>query len=479
MKKAIALLLALVMVLGMVACGSKTETPADTTAAAETTKAEETKAEDTTAAPAGVEKVTYYCSIGAYLNTLQACIDEYNAGQGVTDGVYIELTSDINEYSTNLTALMDSGNFYDLVDAGASGAGATYYEKGYLADLYEVAASYPELQELVDSYEPYIINGVHAYGSALLSLPLEVVPIKLAVNLDLFEKNDLELPETWADVVNAAQVITENGGGEEFGWGWTTWSIAFRRLAMKESMNSVGTGWWDPNTESYDFAPFETIITSIATMYQNGWILGADELGIDEIRAQFAAGKVAMFPAPSYDFGVYTSQFPAECNWAVIDCPAYEDGQTMYKGIYLNRYGCAITNAALNVSDAHSAAVVKALCFINGDETNGKCYAAGGMIPYKQSIIDANEVTVDGEQFAQFADISNYTSMSLYPDGLIPLEGDTFEVVFRSIMLGDLEWNDELIQDLNDRYNAGYQELKESGDVDVSMYAYTYDTELK
>ena len=56
MKKILALLLAVVMVLGMVACASKTETPAETTTtepAAETTT-EETKTED----PAPAEETT-------------------------------------------------------------------------------------------------------------------------------------------------------------------------------------------------------------------------------------------------------------------------------------------------------------------------------------------------------------------------------------------------------------------------------------
>ena len=38
---------------------------------------------------------------------------------------------------------------------------------------------------------------------------------------------------------------------------------------------------------------------ALTTMYKNDWMMGADDLGIDEIRAQFAAGKVGMFPAPS------------------------------------------------------------------------------------------------------------------------------------------------------------------------------------
>ena len=84
-----------------------------------------------------------------------------------------------------------------------------------------------------------------AAEASLYALPLEVVPIKMAVNTDLFEKNGLELPKTWADVVEAARVITENGNGEEFGYGWSTWTACIRRLTFKESMSSTGKGWWE------------------------------------------------------------------------------------------------------------------------------------------------------------------------------------------------------------------------------------------
>lgn len=73
------------------------------------------------------------------------------------------------------------------------------------------------------------------------------------------------------------------------------------------------------------------------------------------------------------------------------------------------------------------------------------------------------------------ADISNDTSMFIRPDSILPLEGDTFETVFSSIVHGDLEWSDEVIQDLTDRYNAAYQAAKEDPDIDTSMYAYEYD----
>ena len=419
-----------------------------------------------------VETVQYYCSIGAYLIKLQEEVDKWNATTGAEEGVYIEIISNINSYTEDMEALMEAGTFFDLIDKGVGGQ--SYLLRGWIKDLYEIDDE--ELKAVIDGYKDYLVNGIEIQQGMLTALPLEVVPIKMAVNLDLFEKNGLELPKTWADVVECARVITENGNGEEFGYGWSTWAACFRRLTFKESMSSTGRGWWDPNTETYDFSQFEVPVKAVAEMFQNGYMLGADDLGIDEIRAQFAAGRVGMFPAPAYDYGVYTAQFPAECNWTVIDPPTIEEGEAPYKGVYLDRVGCSICAPAYdNSSDAHKAAVVKAFCFLNSDELNGAIYSIGGMIPYKVSVIENTELSPDmGPQFALFSDIANYTSMSLYPDGLLPLEGDTFTTVMDEIMRGDLEW-DEAVPDLNERYNAAYQQLKEEGDVDLSDYAYAYD----
>ena len=241
-------------------------------------------------------------------------------------------------------------------------------------------------------------------------------------------------------------------------------------------MSSTGKGWWDPNTDTYDFSIFEVPMKAVAEMFQSGCMLGADDLGIDEIRAQFAAGKVGMFPAPSYDYGVYTAQFPAQCNWTVIDPPTIEEGEPPYKGVYLDRVGCSICAPAYdNSSDAHKAAVVKAFCFLNSDELNSAIYSVGGMIPYKVSVIESTELSPDmGPQFAKFADISNYTSMSLMPDSLLPLEGDTYFTVMDEFMRGEIEW-DDAVADLNERYNAAYQQLKDEGDIDLSNFHYEYD----
>ena len=235
MKKLIALLLAAIMVLSLAACASSPaadqpandQTTADTTTTEETKTEEKTeeKTEDTPAASGDVEVVTYYCSIGAYLNTLQAEVANWNETTGKEKGVEIQIISDINDYSNNARALMQGGTFYDLVDAGTGSA--DWIVSGWIQDLNAIDNA--ELKELIAGYEPYIQNGINIQQGILVALPLEVVPIKFAVNLDLFEKNGLELPKTWEDVYNCAKVITENGNGEEFGYGWCTWTAGMIR----------------------------------------------------------------------------------------------------------------------------------------------------------------------------------------------------------------------------------------------------------
>lgn len=477
MKKLLALLLALVMVLGIVACSSSNETTTTTTETNTTTETPTTDSNTTTEtttqteAPASVEKVTYFCTIGAYLDTLTKAIDEWNAGEGAEKGVYIEVTSNINEGSSANEILMQAGTFHDLSDGTSQQA---WILNGWVKDLYEVAETDDELAQMIEGYRPYFCPGMSEVNGILAALPLEVVPIKLAVNTDLLDQYGYEMPKTVDEMVDVSIGIYEQSGGESYGWGGSTWSAMVRRLLFKATSNSTGCGYWDPNTGSYDFSPFKKIIEAYAEMYQAGAVLGLDDLGIDEIRAQFAAGKVAFFTAPAYDVSVYTAQFPATCNWTVIDFPTFEEGEAPYKGVYLNRVGCGIIAPAYdNSSEAHQKAVVEAFKFLNSDELNARIYANGGMIPYKQEIIDNTEVLVDIPQWELMADISNYTSEPIRPDNVIPLEGDKFQTVMLEVIYGNITF-EEAVEDLNARYNAAVAEAMNDPDINMDMYIYDY-----
>lgn len=481
MKKLLALLLAMIMVLGMVACGAKNEpAPApEATPAPEAEKAPEAAPapeQAPEAAPTEVEKVTYFCTIGAYLDTLQAAINEWNAGEGAEKGVYIEVTSNINDGSAANEILMQAGTFHDISDGGYT---QSWVLNGWTKDLWEIDD--PGLKELIASYEQYLVDGKHIVNGILTALPLEVVPNKLAVNTDLLDQYGYELPKTVDEMVDIALGIYEQSGGEAYGWGGSTWSAMVRRILMKPVVSSTGRFYWDPNTGTYDFSPFKKIIEAYAKMYQAGAVLGLNDLGIDPIRAEFAAGKVAFFTAPAYDIAVYTSQFPAQCNWTIIDFPTYEEGEAPYKGIYQNRPNQSIIAPAYdNSSEAHQKAVVEAFKFLNSDELNSRIYSYGGIIPIKTEIVETTELAVDIPQLPLMADTADYTTEPLYPDSVIPLEEGPYGLKFQDVMLEVIYGNityEEAVADLNERYNAAVAAAKEDPDINMDMYIYEYSLE--
>jgi len=483
MKKLLALLLALIMVLSLVACGAKEEAGAETpeaeTPAADTAATEEAGASDTEVAQAEKTNeeaitVTYFFTAGNYLDVFTAEVDKWNAGEGADKGVYLEVTCNINDGSAAAELQMQAGNHFDIMDGCTN---AEWILQGWVQDLWAIENE--ELQAHIAAKEQYFVPGLEVKYDQLNCLPLEVVPLKFAVNTDLFEASALELPETFDDVVAAAQKITEDNPGTAWGYGGTTWSAFYRRLHMKHMSSSIETPWWDPNTGTYSFGQYEPVMSAIKTMYENGWILGMDDLAIDPIRAEFAAGKVGMFPAPGYDWAVYTNQFPATCNFAFIDMPTITEEEE-YMGMYLDRVTPGIDKVQFEAADdAKKQAIVDAYLFITGDYLKSVIYANGGLIPYEMDIIEATElvITENAEQWAQVSDLTNLSSMLLFPDNIIPLEGDTYQTVLNAYVHGEYEW-DEAIPDLEERYNAAWAEAVEDPDIDTSIYLYDYNHDL-
>ena len=487
MKKLIALLLALVMVLGMVACGAKTEdapaadAPVADAPAADAPAADAPVAEQVAQAEKANDEaitVTYFCTVGAYLDILVAETDKWNATEGAEKGVYLEITSNINSGADAIEVQMQAGNHWDIMDGASRDS---WIMQGWTMDLLSIDD--PELQALIESYMPYIeVSPDTWYGRGILpSLPLEVVPIKMAVNLDLLEAAGKTLDDikTWEGVVETAQAITEASNGEAWGFGLCNWGAMFRRLVMKASSSSNEKSWWDPNTQTYSFGQYEEPIEAIKTMYENGWTLGLTDLAIDPIRAEFSAGRVGMFPAPSYDYAVYTVQFPTDVNFTFVDMPVYGEDGGKYKGVWLDRANCGIDKVNFEAADdAKKQAIIDAFLFLNSDELYSAIYAQGGMIPYKQSIIESTELQLadNVEQWAAISDTTNFTSMFLYPDGSLPLEGDTYETMFAAYVGGNLDMTwDEMVADLEERYNAAWAAGCEDPDLDLSRFTKPYD----
>ncbi len=490
MKKVLAFILAALMVLSLAACtgGETTKAPGgDKTTVAPTEKPTEKPTDKPTDAPtdpvtppAEVIEVKYYCTVGAYLIRLQELVEEFNNGIGKEKGIKINLESEINDSDTVFKANMEAGNYPDMFSS--SSPNLEYYGKGYYVNLYDIDNA--EMKELVAKRQPYIDLSPSVYSVPLdhflTTLPLEVLPIKMPINTDLFEEAGVEEPKTWDDVLVAAQKITELGKENTRGFGWSTWSAVWRRLTFKSTIPSARKAWWDPNTATYDWTQYRPVIEALCKLYSEGWMIGADDLKIDPIRNAFSDGQVGMFISPAYDYSVFTNQFPATCNWKFIDMPVYNEGN-QYKGCYFTRGGDAICGPAWEqADDAKKAAICTVYCYINGDYCVQEIAKIGGIITFPGEFPDLKLNDDLGEQFKQMADTEGYYIVPVYPDGASgsKLEGDNYATVFSAVMHGEVTL-DAAFTDLATRYNAAYQAAKADPDLAPNMAIYEYDYVFK
>jgi len=357
--------------------------------------------------PIAAEIVTYYCSIGNYTDALLAQIQNWNETEGAEKGVEIQVTTLCNCPLT-LEDHLARGDRWDLFDGGND---FDLCSKGWITDLSSL--SNQQIQSLLDSYRKIMLSGACIFDDITVAVPKEAIPIKLTVNLDLFEKNGLELPKTWEEIITAARIITENGDGTEYGWGASTWNRYFSTFILKGSMGSTEVGYWDPNTAVYQFSQYETPINALAQMYQNNSILGLDNMGLDEIRYQFSKGKVGMLPAISIDYTVYTQQFPAQCNYTFIDMPAYDSSTHHYSNVFYYRCGPSICAPAYNQSsEVHQRAIEEAWLFLNSDQLNQSLYQNGCIIPCKQELMEQTKLLPE-ENDAQWTAISNLENYTI------------------------------------------------------------------
>jgi multiple sugar transport system substrate-binding protein len=492
MKKFLAILMVAALVVGLAACTTSNPTqPAESQA---TKQAEESKTEkakdDETKAPVVVSDVVYYCNVGAYRKTLSDAIDEFNAGEGKEKGCKIVFDGDINSYTDSLIAFMQAGTHFDLIDKGTGSQ--DWISQGWILDLYSIQADYPELDALIKSYEPYISIGGNVQQGILCNLPLEVVPLKYVANTDLLAAvgKKAEDIKTWKDMYEAAKAIKEanlkTAAGEDvFGFGWSTWGSCWSRLTFQTLTNSTGRTYFDPNTSTYDYTLWKEPCEYIKKMYEEGIMLGADDLAIDPIRAEFAKGRVGFFGAPSYDYAVYTEQFPAAENnvhWTVIEPPVFGENGGKYKGSYLDRCGVSIDKVQWEAADANKKqAMVTALCFINSDDLLQRIYEMGGLITYKAEVNARAKISDDmGPQWALFGDISKYRNTVLFPDSLAKpyLEGDIHNKTFDNWLHNPNLSYDEMAADLTKRYNEAWAEAQKDPDLDIAIYKYAYDMNL-
>jgi multiple sugar transport system substrate-binding protein len=432
------------------------------------------------AAPAKVETVTIFSSIGAWKALLESQIAGFNSTIGAQKGIQVDMETNIDNSQQVLMLALKSGNPADLFIM-ANGSEAQIFAGGYVKAFEDI----PALKDLVTRLKPYSqVKQLFSFAGKTYAFPLEVVPIKMAYNKALFKKAGIvdkagnpTPPKTWDEVRSYAKRITDAGGGKEFGYGLPFgWSLTWRRLVFKAAIPAVGHFWFDNSTGRYNFKDFKPAIEFVMGIKADkSYFPGAESIQIDPIRAQFAEGRIGMMVAPSYDIGVYNDQFPAKMDWDICELPVFDQSKQKYKSPMLQRQNFSISSS---VTNDHLAAVVEVFKFLNSKEFLTTVYENCGIIPIEMDIINSAKNVKSKTGWKNMSDLSRSYAFQPFPDSLITVEGLSAAQTLDKVWAGEVSI-DAALADLDKRYNDALDSAVKSGKLQLDNYIYKTDLRLK
>ncbi|MBO7663539.1 MAG: extracellular solute-binding protein [Clostridia bacterium] len=397
------------------------------------------------AVPALAEKtVINYWSNDRHDETyMNAMIEKFNAAH---EDIEIKMTIMTDDFENSIMMAIEGNTAPDLI--GQSVTLKNMVDLNAVVDLTPYITADEEYQKVNDPFN-HKYEGLNAIGDAIYWVPSgQRSGVRIEYNKALLAASGFDsIPATLAEYVAMAKKITEDGAANNpvtYGIGFTSSSPFERQLEMMAQVS--GVFYYDYANGKFDFSGYKPFLEAgrelVAVAYP-------DQQGVDNMRAQFAAGSFALWGNASQEAGVFTNQFPVEAfEWGVAPVPSLEGEikgalQVNPNKGYLMLEGSKNKDAAWEV-----------IRFFQSEEFLVG-YMEGGFDLPITSYIDEK---IDKSKMGRMADFSLLEYESVYPAvPTINLAGDDYRTQLWNAIMGHMDI-DEAINDLNTRYNAAYDE---------------------
>lgn len=172
-----------------------------------------------------------------------------------------------------------------------------------------------------------------------------------------------------------------------------------------------------------------------------------------------------MYISASWDVGVFNDQFPAKIDWRVAQIPVLDETQR-YKDIGIGSQGYVISK---NAAKKDLNKVMEVYKFLHSDYWETRMYEESKFIPTRSGIVEQAQKQPHKKGWKEFAETADIAALPSAPDADITIEGLPWYQVFQNIYEGRVEMKAALA-DIDQRYNAAYQDAVKQGKIDPSKY---------
>ena len=408
MKKFIALLLALVMVLSLAAC-SVEKAPAETKAPETQPAADNTPAETQPAGPAPVEISLWTFPVGKWGE--EATVNGWiSAFQDKYPHITVKVEYlDYQSGDDKLNTAIEGGQAPNLIFEGPERLIATYAAKGLLLDISDQLAT-----DAGKQLYPSIVNTC-SIGGKLYAYPISQTAHCMAINYELFQAADAlqhinEETRTWKSVDDffaAVQKVYDYQNGEKnvlaIYCGGQGGDQGTRHMI---SNIAGGTAWSNPEHTKFTVAN-QANAEALARLYaQDGVIFDASIVGGDEFLL-FLQGQLGMATCWNATLHANNQEVIDANDWTLFPMAFPHDSTPVLAGGF---YCLGIFD---NADDAKDEAAKLFIEFIGSDEMYKEAVLAAGQWATRDigNIYEGDELmTVYGMFAPMFGDYYQITT---------------------------------------------------------------------
>lgn len=272
----------------------------------------------------------------------------------------------------------------------------------------EAIEDLPGGRELIARFDGMLSYNKHIYDGKTYILPNSSTTYGLVYNKDMFaaaglvdEEGEAKPPATLEELREFARILTnpdKNEYGIIFPAKYGDW---FSDDVMKPATGSTRCFGYDPVTGRYDYGSLVDMMTTLMEIKADGsCVPGADSLDNDPARSRFADGGIGMYFSASYDYSVFTTQFPAKIDWGVAPYPVSDPADARKQYTAYNRY-IAINKAS--VEKIGAARLMEVYRWFYSEEMMAEAYVEGINLPTDKALVTDNPMDKDKIQWQEYA----------------------------------------------------------------------------
>ncbi|MFC4600353.1 ABC transporter substrate-binding protein [Cohnella hongkongensis] len=224
------------------------------------------------------------------------------------------------EYENLMKVRMSSGDLPDIFDTHG-------WAKVRYGDYLEDLRSEPWASKLLPSIEPYVTDE----EGKVYALPLNQSKDGIVYNEDILKQYDIAVPETHAELMDAAREIKERSGGEITPFhfaGLDNYTLGYWFIFMANPLliSPADNFQQDFKDKKFEWSNWTFLPETFAQMHKEG-LSNVDLLTAkqSDTTQQFAQGKVAFVVAPPLVLSTARSINP-ELNAGLMPIPAIVEG---------------------------------------------------------------------------------------------------------------------------------------------------------